>query len=354
MKKNKTLILVPSSKIAGGVSNYYQVLKPYLGNGFDYMTRGRRVRIKKFDKAILLLCYVLDYIHFFIKIPFYGSVIINHSLAKEAMYRDAIYIRIARLFKKNVTVFFRGLDPKIQDQIDNGEVSGYKNHLFLADRMIVLSSKFERKLYDWGFKGQVIKETTIVDPHLLTKKVDSTIIKEKKQILFLSRVEKYKGVYELLEAFQLLQKKVDNVQLVIAGDGSALENLKVLVEHKNIDNVSFPGFVKGEAKANLLSNSDLFVFPSYAEGMPNAILEAIAFGLPIITSDVGGIPDIFEDTKNGCMTSDIAPDNLASLMGKMLMDSNELHNISEYNKSVASVYYADNVALRIKKTFHDE
>ncbi len=354
MKSNKVLILVPSPKIAGGVSNYYKVLKPYLGEEFSYMVRGRRLYLKRFDILFLFFCYALDYIIFLCRIPFYKQVVINHSLSKDVFVRDLLYLRISKIFNKKVSIFFRGLDPKIQQLVDTGGFPSFKTSFFKADRLIVLSSAFKKKIKSWGYSGEIIEETTIVDPSLLTYNHTEVVSKSNKRILFLSRVEKYKGVYELLDAFIALHEKHNDYELIIAGDGGALADLKEIVIEKGLKNIVFLGHIEGEKKARVLFDADLFVFPSYAEGMPNAILEAMAFGLPIITSNVGGIPDIFTDGKNGYMTSDISPTNLENLMCDLLGNEKLMSDFSENNKISSKQFFANNVAHRLTKIFFNE
>ena len=93
-----------------------------------------------------------------------------------------------------------------------------------------------------------------------------------------------------------------NVKFVLAGAGTeADENaIKKLIAEKDVkENVVFPGWVRGEQKDKLLKEADVFFLPSYNEGMPMSVLDAMGYGLPIVSTNVGGIPKIVRNEENG-------------------------------------------------------
>ena len=105
-----------------------------------------------------------------------------------------------------------------------------------------------------------------------------------------------------------------NVKFVLAGSGE-IEKLQAIVEEKGISQYfSFPGWVKKERKEKLLQEADLFFLPSYTEGMPMSILEAMGYGLPIVATNVGGIPQLVENGKNGYMVEPGKIDDFAKVI----------------------------------------
>jgi glycosyltransferase involved in cell wall biosynthesis len=120
------------------------------------------------------------------------------------------------------------------------------------------------------------------------------------KILFLGRVFRSKGIFELLDAFSLLLHRFSDAELLIAGEGKDLDEARAYV-HQNgfAPSVRFLGWVEGDAKKALLSEADIFCLPSRAEGLPNAMIEAMAAGLPIVVTPVGSIPDVIVDGENG-------------------------------------------------------
>lgn len=140
--------------------------------------------------------------------------------------------------------------------------------------------------------------------------------KEKYNLLYLGRTTDDKGIAELLYAITDLKQLNFNFHLTIVGDGGYLQNLKLLAENLKInDLVSFEGGVYDQ---NLVKkyylNADIFVLPSYHEGFPRTLYEAMIFGTPIITTFVGGIPYLMKDNIN---CKKIKPKSVNSIVEKL-------------------------------------
>ena len=121
-------------------------------------------------------------------------------------------------------------------------------------------------------------------------------------VLFVGRCELDKGTAELINAFAQLNAR--DARLVIVGDGGARHQLAALALAGGIsDRVLFAGEVPHGNITRFLHAADVFVLPTYAEGMPNALLEAMATGLPCIATKVGGIPEAITDHWNGILVS---------------------------------------------------
>ncbi len=142
--------------------------------------------------------------------------------------------------------------------------------------------------------------------------------KRKNQILFLGEIGKRKGCFDIPHIYERTLSQMEDTPLIMAGDGEVAE-VKALFEDKEvIDTVVFPGWVRGEDKDKLLRESSIFLFPSYNEGMPMVVLEAMAYGLAIVTTNVGGIPKLIDDGVSGyiCEPGDIQTisDRLVALL----------------------------------------
>ena len=111
------------------------------------------------------------------------------------------------------------------------------------------------------------------------------------------------------------------LNLLIAGDGTEAENIRAYAQAKLADRTQFLGYVRGTAKATVFSSADIYVMPtSYGEGLPVSLLEAMTFGLPVITRPVGGLKDIFIDGQHGFITESTDPEVIAGLIEKLLAD----------------------------------
>lgn len=118
------------------------------------------------------------------------------------------------------------------------------------------------------------------------------------RLLFMGFVEKNKGIYDIIDALSSI--KEDNWRLDIAGKGIAMHDIQAKLLKSPIKNsVEFHGWVTGKTKEQLLNEADILLLPSYWEGMPNVILEAMARNTAVISTDVGAIPDLIDSGENG-------------------------------------------------------
>ena len=149
-------------------------------------------------------------------------------------------------------------------------------------------------------------------------------------ILFIGNLIKEKGVFELVEAYEILQKINTDIELHFIGGGPTLAELKRIVSDKDLSvTVKFLGLVAHDKLPEYLSNAKILVLPSYREGVPNVILEAMACGVPVVASKVGGIPEVVnEDT--GVLVQSFNADGIAEAMIKALDSSWSANNIRAY------------------------
>lgn len=143
----------------------------------------------------------------------------------------------------------------------------------------------------------------------ITKRHELGITPEQKLLLFIGRLTEAKGIDVLLRALNTADYWIENSVLLVVGEGPQNEELKKLGERLNLNHrVRFLG-VREDIPA-LLAAADVFILPSRWEGLPMVILEAMAAGKPIVTSSVGGIPEVIDDGKTGLL---VPPEDVMSL-----------------------------------------
>lgn len=136
-------------------------------------------------------------------------------------------------------------------------------------------------------------------------------------LLYVGRLSHGKGIFDLLNAFKMLNRESD-VKLLIAGKGELEGKIRSRIEDENICNVEMVGYVEQEDLMRIYQNAGIFIFPSHYEGLPTAILEAMASGLPIVTTDVSGCHDLIKNGYNGLLVPSEDPDKLYQAMSKLL------------------------------------
>lgn len=341
MKNKKVLILAPPLTGKGGVSLYFSVVYPELVKrgefAFGYFPVGSSVgdglwfQYARYIRR--LRSGTSDLVH------------INTSFGFKSYMRDAVYVIISRFFRRKVIVFIRGWSFHSKQVgslwfrlIFNAT---YKN----VDALFLLNSDVERSIVGLGYPShKIYRMTTVVDDSGFSEKavglaVTKRIVEEGVlKLLFLSRIEEKKGIYELLEAVKILNSDFYKVKLTLAGSGTIERDIdQYIFDHCLSDSVERVGFVKGEEKEKLLLDSHVFCLPSYTEGMPNSVLEAMCYGMGLVTTDVGALKDIVKE-ENGFLVPVKNSNALAKAISNYFdwgkLESHMVHNsnssIDEY------------------------
>ncbi len=133
------------------------------------------------------------------------------------------------------------------------------------------------------------------------------------RLLFVGRLESYKGLTDLFEALRIVGTRTNRpFTLQVVGDGSLRNSLvDAAVKRGLADRISFRGAVPGAEMPDVYRDADLFILPSIVEGMPNAVLEAMASGLPVLATRIPGSEDLIEEGQTGFLVPPVDPQTLA-------------------------------------------
>lgn len=139
-------------------------------------------------------------------------------------------------------------------------------------------------------------------------------------LLFLGRLSKQKGIYVLLDAFSALVQEEPRLRLICAGDGDVAEVRRIVAARGLAESVDVPGWIDEARRAQLLLTASIYVLPSFIEGVPMSILEAMSAGLPVVATPVGGIPEIITDGQEGLLVPAGSVDELAGAIRRLVRD----------------------------------
>ncbi len=344
----RIIINTPSIKESrGGVANHFKGLKNFWNEDVSYNIIGDRNGIPGF--VVLPFDLIKFSIKCFIKKP--EIVVLNPSLGITALKRDALFIRIAKLFKINVLVIFHGWDKNVEKMIDTNSSWFIKNYRDV-DKFLVLASEFKYKLQDWGIKNPIELTTTKVNDELLSNfKIGNKMYNQ--DILFLARIEENKGIFTAIEAYSIVKNKFPQIKLTVAGEGNALNKAKEFVKGKSISDVFFTGKISGKELISVFSENSIYILPTtHGEGMPTSILEAMAFGLAIITRPIGGVKDFFVTQKMGFLIESVSAQTFAETLINILSSQDRLCEMGIYNHHFAKEHFlASKVATSLEKEF---
>ena len=176
-----------------------------------------------------------------------------------------------------------------------------------------------------------------------------------KIVIFVGRLEPVKGLKYLIEAISLLKSNKINLKLLIVGDGSECKKLKLLVKTLQLEEmVIFVGKISNEKVPEYLSASDVFVLPSLSEGFPVVLLEAMASGLPIITTKIRGLPEIVQDGNNGFLVNPKSSVELADKIKLLIEDDKIRKKISTINKEKSNIYVWENIVQKLEDLYYQD
>lgn len=342
----RILINTPCISIPAGVSNHYLGLRPYFSEDVVYNQYYPRSFINKKTNVRFLqvflrgLTLVFDLLKFIFLLLYYNklNVLLNPSLGVTAMRRDALYLRVAKYMRCKVAIFIHGWENEYFEVIIRNPVKFTKTWN-KADVFFVLAKEFKESLIQLGIQSPIYLTTTKVNDKMLEGVSENKQIIRIKNLLFLARVEKEKGIFETLEIVELLSKKYPDIILTVVGSGTALQGAMSYAQEHELANIVFTGPLSGDLLKNEFVKSDLYILPTHGEGMPTSVLEAMAFGLPVITRPVGGLVDFFENDKMGYMIESLKPEDYTEKIELLINDIDKANSISSYNIKYAKEHF---------------
>lgn len=308
--KNILTIGIDYRVVRGGVAaveNVYSTFYQPFNHVTTTVTNGQ-------VKKLLVLCKaILQFLYWMLFHPEIKIVHVQGSVGA-SFWRKAIFIYIAKFFHKKVVwhmhagrfaVFYQQHRYAVRKVVNKSDV-------------IIALSEYWKEYFKNEFPTKRVE---------IIKNVISAPRVHKQQtgyftLLFLGLLGKNKGIYDLLECIR--DHKVEfqgKLKLYIGGNGE-IEHVKQLIKEYGIaDIVIFEGWVSGDKKIELLNKSDAYILPSYKEGLPISILEAMSYGMPIISTPVGGIPEIVSNGENGYLVEPSNKEDIYKAIISLLNDS---------------------------------
>lgn len=195
----------------------------------------------------------------------------------------------------------------INDLNNNGRLSRFIRFVIDKVDVVICQSSFWKILFkkvaSIGCDTEFIVIENIIDIDKYVQLPVRCLEKnEKVTILFMAWVTRNKGIFELIEAIKLLKASELKFNLIIAGKGDDYEIIGEEIKNSGLpDCVDLKGWIIGDEKLNTIASADIFVLPTYFEGYPNALLEAMASAKACIATSVGSIPDMIENKNNGVL-----------------------------------------------------
>lgn len=236
-----------------------------------------------------------------------------HIAKRKSFWRKSVFALAAIVLRRPVLFHLHsGYFPAFFHEESNWLQKRFiRFFLNQADRLIVLSKDWDEILRSITTNRRI---TVIRNFQAPPAHVPNDAARSKHQILFLGVLNRDKGFYDLLEAVAPLCEEFPSLVLACGGTGNQDEVVERIRQLRLENHVKLLGWISGESKIAWLSRSSFFVLPSYVECTPMGILEAMAWGLPVISTKIGGIPDVVEHGREGLL---IVPGDIVGLRDAM-------------------------------------
>lgn len=289
------------------------------------------------QSIILLICYSI----FNTKM----KIVHIHTSTFTFLIREKWYVYIAHfLGKKTIVHIHGGAFEEICKRHNRQLQKIYKN----VDYVVCVSKYLEDlvKLYK-------IHDSTIVIPNFIEKPNVSKKGQKTNDVVlsFLGTIDDNKGIFDVID---IMGKNQDyfrgKIQFNIGGLGQVQRLTQQIATYGISDFVQYLGFVNGNDKAELLSNTDIYIQPSYIESFGISILEAMSYGASIISTNVGGIPEVV-DNNNGFLVTPGDSEALCEKM-KLLIENSDLRlKFSENSIAKSNLYYISEIEEKLKSFY---
>jgi glycosyltransferase involved in cell wall biosynthesis len=249
-----------------------------------------------------------------------ASLVHVHMAEYGSVARKGIITALVRLFGVPVVLHLHGANFREQcERASPWERRLLRRTLGMANEIVVLGEYWRDFIIDFlgpGMPTVTILVNAVEGPAQVPERPASGPAR----ILFLGRVGERKGTGELLEALASAPCRDRDWIAVIAGDGE-VEAFRAKADALGLsDRVTFPGWSDESRSRELLAQSDMFVLPSRNEGLPVAIVEAMAYGLPVIATPVGSVPTAIDHGISGLLVPPGDPAPLAAALARLIDD----------------------------------
>lgn len=361
MKKILLILKLPPPYGGGEIMHQYLYDNFKSKSSFDFIISSSPTRTKGNQGKFMLSKigeFIRIYFLFLFKIFSFRPNIVLFSLGKSisTILRDGLFVIPLSLLNIKIVAELHGIGiPYVN------KTKSFQSRIirFIVKRITiirVLGKSIEDELNKWGIKNTIVIPNGIKIPNNMTLKKITSEVKTRK-LLFVGTFSEKKGFFDLLNALALLKETNANFELHCMGvwSNNAFQQKAMNFIHSSqiYKYIVFHGLQTGDAKWSVYKACDILVLPSYEEGQPLVILEALGFGLMVIATNVGAIPDTI-DNQNNLLFEPGNTEKLSKEIKFTLELSNEqLAAISKNNQRIfQNRYNLDNLIVKYDKIFN--
>lgn len=325
----------PRNAIHGGIESVIACyLNSRLSESFEIIYLQTSTKANALKKIKYLLKSTLQLIACFLLQEI--SLVHIHTASGPSFYRKSWYCLLARLFRQKICLHIHGGSFheffEASSQVKKRWITSTLNH---ATRILVLTDLWIEVIGAKTCNKQISKLYNPIEAALFDNPSPAGEEHQPKKILFMGKLNREKGIFDICHAIPQVVAACPAVRFVFCGTGE-IEALLACCSKLGVRAyVEFSGWISGAEKIAMYKASYIFILPSYIEGLPVSIIEAYAAGLPVISSSVGGIPDILKENVNGFIIQPGDFEALAERLLRLLTDQTLYKTIAVENRRQA-------------------
>lgn len=345
-QKRSVLLIGPEISAVSGVSTHLrQIMASQLSqqaciSHFQIGSEGRNQSIAQ--KVLRLLS---DPIRLWREISHkrVDLVHINSSLDRKAYWRDIVFLFVTKLARVESIFQLHGGQAPIDFCCGSQFLSSMMGKIFsLSNYFVVLTTTESENYSELVTKDKLFQIPNCIDQRVTKKLPEKSFSDTTLGLAYIGRLVTTKGIYELADALRLVKESgMRNFIFSVAGDGPDKDSWLSYLSDCGLDKeLNYVGSVSGDEKQAFWRSAEVLLLPSYSEGLPYSVLEALAYGVPVIASNVGGIPDAVEHGVHGLIVEPQNSESIAAAIRQIDETSNGLKRMSNACRSKAEDCYS--------------
>lgn len=332
-QKVRTLVVATSRKTQGGITTVLcEHEKSNYWDKYECVWIETHIN-KKFTHKLLYVAKA--FIKYLLIIHQYKIIHIHTSEPPSAL-RKLPFTLIARLLNKKIIIHLHSFSPDTTVNSRWGFL--YRILSSCADKIVLLSQQAQKEFC--GKNIPLEKSTIIYNP--CSADPTNKGIEQENIILYAGALNSRKGYKDLIEAFASIATRHPKWKVVLAGSGETEQAHEIARNCGIASQIVLPGWIIGEEKDALFSKASIFCLPSYAEGFPMAVLDAWAYKLPVVTTPVGGLPDVLIAGENALVFEPGDTKTLAMHLDRLISDEQLRCRIALDSHSLATTKFSIN------------
>lgn len=338
---SKVLTIGPAQNCKGGIASVLKIYKQYLPGFKQLSTNSPRGTI---IGSLVAACSLL-------RMPIERlcgrSILHVHVASGKSYVRKSVFISWGKIL--GFKIIYHCHSGLVGDYFRLRGLHKIKRIIDKADVIVALSDKW-KNYFKTTFNHPYVE--TISNPHIPVKQISRPKEKHPLKLLFLGLICDAKGIFDLIDVMAANKKRWEGrVKLTIGGSGETKRLLETIRNSQLESIVEYAGWIEDEDKDALFAKNDVLILPTYFEGLPMAIIEAMGHGMPSISTPVGGIPEMITHCENGILFNPGDKNAMSAAIDCYLLNPDLIERHGNAALKIVPKFYPEKIKSDLKNIY---